>query len=604
MAERWFRAGWLAAALAWSGAADTTVAQAPAAPAPSLGAEMARRLAEYHAEAPDNQERLRLVYFHPADLPPQPDYEARLGRIMRDIQEFYRGEMVRLGFADRPLRLPERNGQVALEVLAGKEPKTEYDYQSGGKIRRELADRVDFDQDFVLIFGGMCEREAPGVYRVFSPYYGLGADQRHGLCFAADVEVLDTRNLGETAESVTYIEHSGRFTRTVAAFNSLYIGGIAHELGHGLSLPHNRETKRDRAERGIALMGSGNYSYRNNVWGGGRGSFLTLASAVRLAAHPLFTYSDRDRNVRPACQISALDCKATDAGVTISGSVRSNLEPLAVIAYTDPEGGSDYDAHPWVSLVNDGKFAMEVTEHRGGPHELRLVVVHANGAAVTAKRLLYTAAADGRVEPAALLAQEKLAQIEQLVFAGQAAEALAAAEQILAATPATPIAAQLRHLPTVLAPPVPVALASVQGDNASLSAAAWESAKVGWGAPARNAYCRDRGLRDAVFLSLGQRFYAQGLYAHCPSRYVFDLGGKWKELTVDCGIQDGGYGSAVFRIVGDGTVLAESPLLKAGPAHPLTATVTGVRTLELIAEPGPAGNGGSWSIWGNPIVRR
>ena len=72
--------------------------------------------------------------------------------------------------------------------------------------------------------------------------------------------------------------------------NSIFIGGMAHELGHALGLPHCRGSA-DEAQLGTALMGSGNRTFGDEIRGEGRGTFLSRAHALRLASHPQFSNS-------------------------------------------------------------------------------------------------------------------------------------------------------------------------------------------------------------------------------------------------------------------------------------------------------------------------
>jgi hypothetical protein len=49
-----------------------------------------KRNAAFHAGEQPTDSVLRVIYFHPADRDPLPDYAARLDRIMTDISGFYR----------------------------------------------------------------------------------------------------------------------------------------------------------------------------------------------------------------------------------------------------------------------------------------------------------------------------------------------------------------------------------------------------------------------------------------------------------------------------------------------------------------------------------
>ena len=105
---------------------------------------------------------------------------------------------------------------------------------------------------------------------------------------------------------------------------------------------------------------------------------------------------------------------------------------------------------------------------------------------------------------------------------------------------------------------------------------------------------------------LGGQFFDKSLYAHAPSRYVFDLGAKWKTFTATVGLRDGApaFGSAVFRVLGDGKEIYRSPVLRAGARAEVNVAVAGVRRIELVAEGGEGNPHGSWAIWAEPAVRR
>ena len=117
----------------------------------------------------------------------------------------------------------------------------------------------------------------------------MGANHTRGICFTADMEWLSVDGLRPDPDKITLQvkEHRGYEPFSLGRFNTVYIGGTIHELGHGLSLPHNLATK-EEAKRGTALMGAGNYTYRKEWRNQGKGSFLTHSSALRLLVHPLF----------------------------------------------------------------------------------------------------------------------------------------------------------------------------------------------------------------------------------------------------------------------------------------------------------------------------
>ncbi len=573
-----------------------------------LGNQLQQALDAFHRDAEANQERLRVVYFHGKDQPPQADYQARLQRIMLDVQQFYHQEMKANGFSSRPLPLEMEDRKLKIHMVQGAAAALDYTYQSGRQIRREaeaaLRGKVDFARDFVMVFCGLCQRKDDGSYFFHSPYYGDGGSNHlRGLCYAADCEKLDTLNYTKAGETFRYQEHSGRFSRTLAAFNSLYIGGIAHELGHGLSLPHNSQSRTQRRKLGTALMGSGNYTYRNQLWKGGNGSFMTMASAIRLAAHPLFTGSDRGRLTPPAVRFSDLKFQQQGRSIQVHGAVTASIPVVAVIAYADPDGGGDYDAQTTVVPVEDGKFQLAADRHRRGKSSLKLLAVLANGA-TSSTAFNYTADETGTPDIRQIIVQTELQPLQQLISDGKTEQAVAMAGKLLKESPNHPAAAQLKHLPTIFDPPELVDLRRTEANTVAISDARPVTAKTGYGRPARNRFDARATRSRNIFLTVDGQFHAKGLYAHAASTYEFALHGRWKKFTTTVGQQDGGFGQAVFTIRGDGKLLHTSKPLKAGMHEDIAIDVSGVQKLELVAGSAVEGNAGCWSVWGSPMLSR
>jgi hypothetical protein len=79
-----------------------------------------RILNAWHADRPEPGEwNLHLVCWTPSDRELPANYQARLTRIMRHIQDFYAGEMQRLGFGDRSTRsVADRSVSRTAEIAA------------------------------------------------------------------------------------------------------------------------------------------------------------------------------------------------------------------------------------------------------------------------------------------------------------------------------------------------------------------------------------------------------------------------------------------------------------------------------------------------------
>lgn len=155
------------------------------------------------------------------------------------------------------------------------------------------------------------------------------------------------------------------------------------------------------------------------------------------------------------------------------------------------------------------------------------------------------------------------------------------------------------------APPPKIAPALIPPDRNSVSLS--ECAVAG---PKLDGHSllRDRVLwrEGNIFLTVNSQTYEQGIFAPTPSDVSFNLGAKWKHLTVKCGIQDseGMRGAARFTIMGDGRELAKTSVVEAGHVEALDVDVSGVQTLSLIADDGGDGKNHEWALWLEPRLAR
>lgn len=577
----------------------------------SIAQSLQQRVRAFHHGEPKENLKLRVIYFHPADREPQPQYQQRINRIVLDIKDFYDAEFARIGLENAELPLEMDGEAVKIHVVQGAENHDAYGYEVkyGMKILREIGQqlrgKVDPQREFLLILCGLCDKQEDGIYKIYSPYYGLGgANQVRGICFAADCEMLDTRNLTKTQVPFRYNEHNRNQRRALADFNTVFIGGMAHELGHGLSLPHNRELDSEK-EKGTALMGSGNYTYRAELVGK-KGSFMTLASATRMMCHPLLTQSNKQRFDRARVRVSDVSFSGEGKALTVRGKVESNIEPFAVIAYSDAEGGSNYDAYQWTREVQpDGSFEITLDQHQPGKNALRLNFCHANGAT---SEVRYTFTANEKGEPNIAALQESLVvgDIEQGLLSGDFAKVRQLANDYLAANPRTEIHDFLGIMRSYREPTL-FTLKDKEGLGFFLSDVQAEHEEVGYGRPTRDAFFQTRrGGEGGYFLKPAGQLHAKGLYAHTPSNYTYDLDGKWKQLKAFVGLQEGASENArvVFIVTGDGKELYRSNKLGGGDLAIIDVNVQGVKKLELITETGGEDNRSCWAVWGSPRIFR
>ena len=363
------------------------------------------------------RKKVHLVLWTPKDREPAPRYQERLSAIFQDIRSYYAREMERIGFGPRTIGLDEdANGLVRVHLVRGLKDYTHYAVASGSAIRKECLPTLEAaglkpEEELIVIFCNMSNWD--DVNRTISqnsPYYASGT-HRGGTAWQVDSPILDLAFLGEKGENV----RDGQYGNiSLGRYNSIFIGGACHELGHALGLRHNKERAEERAAFGTALMGSGNRTYGEQLRGESKGSFLTLAHALRLAAHPMFSGSAKDIDKPRSAKHEALKIEAKDKGFTFSGRVTtpSNEPPVyAVIAYMDPTGGSDYDATTATAVPDaEGKFTLDCQALAPGKTgELRVVYLQANGQASgflssTPYRYPYVVAKDGDVDLAPALA--------------------------------------------------------------------------------------------------------------------------------------------------------------------------------------------------------
>jgi hypothetical protein len=567
----------------------------------------------WHAENPQPAVRkLHLVVWVPSDREPAADYQVRLTRIMEHIRAFYADEMERLGFGPRTFNLDYKDdGSLRIHLVKGAGPYNDYQVQSGSKIRGECLPvlreaGIDADRETIVLFCNLATWDPEKLtFKHQSPYYA-GGSHRQGTAWQLDSPELDTLNLSKTEPII----RDGQYGRiSLGKHNSIFIGGIAHELGHALSLPHNKERPDEAAAWGTALMGSGNRTYGDELRGEGKGSFLTLAHALRLASHPQFSGSVKGMNRPARAEFSNLSVKADGKSFHFSGKVTGTLPVYAVVGYCDPEGGGDYNATTATAIPDEnGNFTLHCRGlEPGKAAELRLVACHVNGSTASRNQptgqfsFAYTVGPDGTpgirgiqkrfaLEPLVTSirtkdAAEQQAAMQKLVDSGDE-EVIEIGQALLSS-----LQADRRNLP------VP---ARVEGtDSIPLSATKPSSARVGWQRPAY-----DRVPNDSVLLEAGGQLFRAGIYAHAPAQHTYELAGKWSSLTGHAGLASGHNGSVTFVIKGDGKELWRSRTLKDGQCRPFSVELDGIKTLELITEDGGDGTGADWGMWFEPTLSR
>lgn len=571
--------------------------------ASSPEAEAARAILDaWHADQPEPGERsLHIVAWRSRDRGFAPEHRARLQRIMEDIRDFYADEMERHGFGRRTIRLPEDpDGKLIVHEVTGEGSHADYGKEDGQRIRKEClpvlrAAGIDADRETILIFTNLVEWNADTLtFTHKSPYYA-GGGHRSGTAWQLDSAELDTVNLDKTAPMIQDGEY-GRIS--LGRHNSIFIGGIAHELGHALGLSHCRARTGEDAAGRTALMGSGNRTYAEERRGEGPGTFLTFAHALRLASHPQFSGSVKGLNLPERATLSDRKIQTAEDGRSFrfQARVERPIPVYAAIAYLDPEGGGDYDARTVVSIPEaDGRIDLACGPDAlvpGKAGTLRVVTCLANGANST-EQYDYRVDGEGKADLETMRISFAFAPFLDAVESKDRDAAASLAKVWPADTREGRIARSILAGRFGDERPAPRASEiAAKRQSVALSQLKPEEVSVGWGEPAYDHQPR----RDALLLAGGELFET-GIYAHAEARNVYDLrGGGWRTLKGACGLPAGG-GSVVFVVIADGREVFRSNRLQGGRIERFEVDLSQVERLELRTEDGGDGKSSDWGLW-------
>lgn len=580
---------------------------APPDPAALATAAQARaRLEAWTERDPQKARRnLYVVYWTPADTEPAPNYRARLTRVMKFVQAYYAGQMESYGLGPRTFNLElEGDGLIKLRVVRGSKPFTSYRTESGDEVRRDCAqvlraDGINPDNETIVIFCNLSRWDPEKrTMRQTSPYYASGT-HRNGTAWQVDSPLLDP-GLLTTREPLLTDGQYGRISP--GRYNSIFIGGVAHELGHALGLPHCAECAAEKTTRGTALMGSGNRTMGEDLRGEGLGSFITMPHALKLASNTQFSGSVKGMMQPARVTWDEMSLKSEDKAIRVGGRVSATPAVYLVIGYADPEGQGDYNSTVGCAVPDaEGRFSLAIPAPRDYRRvgEIRMVAVCVNGAATA------YANANGRPsfpfrlvggQPDLSVAQGRM-ELDKVLARARGGQ-LTTAESAALQPKTREVIRRLLAPDSAEGKPEPLAVGNA-ASSITLSDCRPASAATGW-----NGVHYDRLAEGGGPLISGGEVFAGGLYAHAPASHVYRLGGGWGKLSGSCGIADGNNGTVAFVVLGDGKELWRSGPVKNGKTQAFSVALKGVKQLELQTQLVGGVSGGAWGLWLEPVLAR
>ena len=186
-----------------------------------------------------NQYALNVVIFKPTGGTVEKEMIENVSLMMLYVQKWFEKQMDMQGFGKKSFGLlTNQHGKVKITVVSGSKSSDYYkdnNREVNKEVKKYFIDHPDERlSNHIFVLG----KDDSGV-----PFYGLGKN-----AFATSKDFLMTS--------------TGKFLGDLELMVCDKLGGIMHELGHGLNLPHCAHRASDLPK--IALMSFGNHTYQNS----------------------------------------------------------------------------------------------------------------------------------------------------------------------------------------------------------------------------------------------------------------------------------------------------------------------------------------------------
>lgn len=310
----------------------------------------------------------RVVFFTPSDVEPPDGVQERLAEHVDYAQMFYGKWMKHWGYESaHPLNVNrDKDGMPEVLFVKGRHSEESGRYQQLG-FQGEVIETAC--KEYKIDPAGQ-------VWWIFT-YKG---PERRGFRGGGNAK------RGGTSTSI----YDPAAVGTMRIEDELGSDGIrknskasVHELGHAFGLPHIGPLQNDKL--GNSLMGPIVKAYRSRYPHEPR-VYLTKASAAMLWKHPLFSGTEKDREITPSLKFDNVSTTYDqDRGeLIIRGKVVSNYAAHSVVVANESDANrSDYWRQCFAErITDDGTFKIAVNELSDTDGQLRFVCCFNNGAVV------------------------------------------------------------------------------------------------------------------------------------------------------------------------------------------------------------------------------
>jgi len=296
--------------------------------------------------------QLNVIYFIPSDITANPDFQRRISTILLKHQLFVMKWMKHWGYEEKSFGLPlDANGMVKVVIVNGKEKKADYPYDSSisvpkmeAEIKQHYTDNnLPWYSDHTLIV------TATNGDTSETPYYGYGK-----WCYATDYD-------GMAYELYNIDPITGEAINPTPLTTNL-IGGLLHELGHGLNAPHVGATlsQKNDTQYGTALMGSGNTTY------GKKPTFMHHSTAAIMNNCQISSTTNMTYYETTTGKVTLESPVINGDNITVKGTFTASRTVTDVIirffnsTETFQGGSHGYTSVAWVVKPNGNKFEISV----------------------------------------------------------------------------------------------------------------------------------------------------------------------------------------------------------------------------------------------------